>query len=154
MSTLDDMNMDGLTPEQIIRKCHAMLGVRELTSEEWEEYYRQEKVKQEQEQERLSQWYNEGAKWVYRRCCPVCNTVFYTTNPRRKYDDYYKCSRYIHRSNAKWKRKLSRDYVKCEVCGKYFLPKRNDVKYCSTACKQKAYRQRKQRDQNEHTEKP
>lgn len=39
-------------------------------------------------------------------------------------------------------RKEQREPVKCEACGKAFLPKRTDASYCSVACKQRAYRQR------------
>jgi hypothetical protein len=32
--------------------------------------------------------------------------------------------------------------VCCAVCGTSFQPPRNDARYCSAACRQKAYRQR------------
>lgn len=33
----------------------------------------------------------------------------------------------------------------CLVCGKRFTPKRKDARYCSPACKQKAWRWAKER---------
>ena len=30
----------------------------------------------------------------------------------------------------------------CETCGREFTPRRNDARYCSAACRQKAYRHR------------
>lgn len=32
--------------------------------------------------------------------------------------------------------------VKCVVCGKEIEPRRRDIKYCGSACRQKAYRDR------------
>ena len=52
------------------------------------------------------------------------------------------------RHNAKhrqWyaQRKASRHrQIRCAVCGEVFKPKRRDMKHCSAACRQRAYRQR------------
>ena len=62
-------------------------------------------------------------------------------------DFYYKNIR----ENAKFMRKFNR-ITTCGECGKTFVPKRAGAKYCSSACKQKAYRLRKQLGQNDHTE--
>jgi hypothetical protein len=42
---------------------------------------------------------------------------------------------------------LIRGYVRaCEVCGRRFTGVRGDARYCSNACRQTAYRQRKGND--------
>jgi hypothetical protein len=49
------------------------------------------------------------------------------------------CSR---RCSAATKR-VQVDARDCEVCGETFTPKRSDARYCSSACRQDAYRKRK-----------
>jgi hypothetical protein len=83
-------NFDGWKPEDIIHYCHQVLGVKERTHEEWEEYYREEKAKEERQQECLKEKYETGNLHyypVYKKSCPVCGKVFYTYNERRIYDD-------------------------------------------------------------------
>lgn len=138
------------SPEAIISYCQRALGVRERTPEEWDAYYRELELKEKKDQEWLKELYEKGDCTVYKKTCPVCGTVFYTWNERRVYDDYYKCSRYRHRENAKKRRKMAR-IAECKVCGKVFTPKRSGAKYCCSACKQKAYRENKQLVQNEPT---
>ena len=131
----------GWAPEEIVSYCRRALGVRERTPEEWDAYYRNLEHKEKEKQERLKGLYENGDMGVYKKTCPVCGTVFYTWNERRVYDDYYKCSRYKHRENAKNRRKIAR-ITECEVCGKVFIPQRAGAKYCCSACKQKAYREK------------
>jgi hypothetical protein len=38
--------------------------------------------------------------------------------------------------------RATRERVTCKHCGQPFVPKRDDARYCSAACKQAAYRQR------------
>lgn len=138
-------DFSNMSPEQIISYCHQVLGVREITPEEREAYYREEAEKERQRQARLKEIYeSQDASYypVYKKICPICKTEFYTQNPHKIYDDYNKCSRYQHRKNAKFARKLNR-ITTCEECGKVFVPQRAGARYCSTACKQKAYRTRK-----------
>lgn len=148
-------DFSGMTPEETIRYCQQILGVRERTPEEWEAYYREEAEKEKQRQTRLKEIYDsqdDSYYPVYKKVCPICKTEFYTQNPRKKYDDYYKCSRYQHRENAKFTRKFNRVST-CDECGKVFVPQRSGARYCSAACKQKAYRARKnQSGQTDHTE--
>jgi DNA-directed RNA polymerase subunit RPC12/RpoP len=40
------------------------------------------------------------------------------------------------------RRNRSRSMIVCTGCGKAFLPKRRDAKFCSNACRQRAYRLR------------
>lgn len=148
---MDMPDFTGMAPDAVVSYCRMVLGVPERTQEEWEAYYRDLERKEKEEQERLKEWYSKGEIGVYKKSCPVCGMAFYTQNERRIYDDYYKCSRYKHRENAKNRRRMARA-TKCEVCGKVFTPQRAGAKYCCSACKQKAYRQKHDsRDQNDHT---
>ena len=146
-----DFDFKGMTPERVEARCYALLGIRKKTSEELAALYAEEQERRRKEQEWLKEAYDDGDDEVFRRRCPACGTVFYTTNPRRIYDDYYKCSRHIHRENARFARLLRR-ITTCQECGKSFTPARRGAKYCCDACRQKAYRKRKQLGQNDHTE--
>lgn len=143
----------GWAPEQIVPYCRQALGVRERSPEEWEAYYREQEAKEKAQQEYLKKVYetrNCPEYPVYKKKCPICGTVFYTYNIRKVYDDYYKCSRYQHRKNAKFNRRFNR-ITECEECGKIFTPERAGARYCCAACKQKAYRMRKKvSGQNDH----
>ena len=138
-------DFSGMTPEETLRYCRQVLGVRERSTEEWEAYYREEAEKEKQMQARLKEIYDshdDSYYPVYKKICPICKTEFYTKNPRKIYDDYYRCSRYQHRKNAKYVRQFNR-ITTCTECGKVFVPKRAGARYCSAACKQKSYRTRK-----------
>lgn len=54
------------------------------------------------------------------------------------------CKRAFYRVQAKGKRLASRGDVsnRCQACNRSFTPNRPDARYCSNACRQKAYRQR------------
>ena len=145
-----DYDFTGMTPEQVEARCYTLLGIRKKTPEELAQMFAEEQARKQREQEWLKEAYYDGDDEVLRRQCPVCGTVFYTTNPSRIYDDYYKCSRYIHRETARFKRRLKRATVVCQQCGKRFKPNRAGAKYCCDACRQKAYRGRKQLGQNDH----
>ena len=58
------------------------------------------------------------------------------------------CERTIERTirNARLreKRATTKSVIPCARCGEGFFPTRTDSKFCSGACRQKAYRQRKQ----------
>ena len=80
-----------MTPEETLRYCHQVLGVRERSPEEWEAYYREEAEKEKQMQARLKEIYDshdDSYYPVYKKICPICKTEFYTKNPRKIYDDY------------------------------------------------------------------
>lgn len=44
---------------------------------------------------------------------------------------------------ARKRRRVEPVARECEVCGEEFIPKRSDARYCSSACRQDAYRKRK-----------
>ena len=54
-------------------------------------------------------------------------------------EDCYKAAELKY---ARETRTLARGTHECQICGKSFEPTRNDAKFCSSACKQKAYRKR------------
>lgn len=53
-----------------------------------------------------------------------------------------KCQHGYYNHLAKLKRDEERGTRDCDTCGDTFTPKRSDSKYCSSKCRQKAYRQR------------
>ena len=160
---MDLPDFNSMTNEQIIATSQRLLGAPSAAEIEAERIREQEKY--EREQKMFAEWYASGTRWVevgvfdkrikrlYKRACPTCGTVFYTLNERRKYDDYYECSRYVHRENARNRRKENRKTV-CAMCGKEFMPARAGARFCSAACKQKAYRERNknQTDEIRHTQ--
>lgn len=147
------LNFDGWKLEQINSYVCSILGRKVMSPEEREAYYQEEERKYKERQKRLKEIYetrNSFEHPVYKKSCPICKTVFYTYNIRKIYDDYDKCSRYQHRTNAKLRRKWNR-ITKCDECGKSFTPERAGAKYCCAACKQRAYRARKNSNgQNDH----
>ncbi len=76
--------------------------------------------------------------------CDTCNrTVYY---PYRNIDRRHlfcseKCGR-DHYNNVQREKRLRNRQKECDGCSKAFTAPRSDTKFCSTACKQKAYRQR------------
>ena len=60
----------------------------------------------------------------------------------KKYCDYNTCGTIGNYKLQKEQRYQKRKDTVCSVCGKVFTPKRADSKYCSNACRQKAYRER------------
>lgn len=83
------------------------------------------------------------------RVCPVCGATFETNQKARRVYCSAACkqSARIDRETERiaahrlaQKAAMVRD---CPVCGRRFTPDRLDVKHCSHACKQKAYRVRR-----------
>lgn len=116
------------------------------------------------EQERLKLWYESGRAGTYKRTCPVCGDVFYTRQPDKRY-----CSsgmiyiidgkKYLDKGckaiAAQQRRKESRGKVSrscvCLKCGALFTADRADAGYCSSACRQAAYRERKLQINSNHS---
>ncbi len=73
--------------------------------------------------------------------CYGCGNIFYTRIQSKKYCDYYTCGKIGNYKNQLQHRLECRKDKVCESCGKTFTPKRSDAKYCSNACRQRAYRQ-------------
>lgn len=98
-------------------------------------------------QEHLKQRYEEQAMGIFQYVSPVrkiycfgCGREFYTTIKTKKYCDYHTCGNIGNNKLQKYKRYFNRKDMVCPVCEKTFTPKRSDAKYCSNACRQKAYR--------------
>lgn len=70
--------------------------------------------------------------------CPVCSRHLGRTN----YWPAPYCSPECRRELRNSSRRLERQEHKCETCRQPFTPPRADSRYCSPACRQKAYRQR------------
>lgn len=65
----------------------------------------------------------------------------------RKHRKYDWCSNACRRNNsARVRRERARTDLTCQQCHESFDADRSDAKYCSNACRQKAYRQRKKED--------
>jgi len=81
----------------------------------------------------------------YRRhICSECSRVFFTElrgGTRRYCSD--RCLNSARARHQREKRKYIRHVLKCLACGKEIIGTRVDRHYCSAACKQRTYRQRK-----------
>jgi len=93
------------------------------------------------EQDKLKYWYENNIGYhVWKKKCETCGKEFYTICNYRRYCHLSDC-----RSVAKQKRieERKREHYsehKCSVCSASFVSKRNDARFCSNACRQKAYR--------------
>lgn len=81
--------------------------------------------------------------YIWKQICPQCGKEFYTMNRFRKYCHLSDCrSRAKQERNEKKKREHYSEHI-CSVCSAYFISKRTDARFCSNACRQKAYREKK-----------
>lgn len=77
-------------------------------------------------------------------CGLLVVSLFYN-DPRRAFSArklYRTCSRRCTEIAAKNRQRKERELRRCEKCGEEFAPSRSDAHYCSSRCKQKAYRER------------
>ena len=123
-------------------------------NERWKQRRKEELAKWEKEQIRLEKKYNEQHergwlyKWesqVWKLQCHNCGRIFYTERA-----DYYRikfckqeCQQEKANKTAKEARR-ERNRKLCRQCGQTFQAKKADAVYCSHACKQKAYRGRRE----------
>lgn len=81
--------------------------------------------------------YHRDGKEVFERVCEICDSHFYTTDPRKKY-----CTTKCNEVAQNKKRKTTKlEYRSCPQCGKRFQPKQKRGKgrsYCSEKCRRKA----------------
>ena len=96
------------------------------------------------EQEKLKQWYETNAGYtVWKRKCELCGKDFYTINYFRKYCHLTDCRSVAKQNrNEQRKREHHSEHI-CSVCSASFISKRTDAKFCSNACRQKAYREKR-----------
>ena len=92
-------------------------------------------------QDILKHNYETGAgRLIWKRKCKNCGKEFYTLCYFRKYCHLSDC-RSVASKKRKEQRKLEHFWEHtCSVCSGSFISKRNDAKFCSNACRQKAYR--------------
>lgn len=99
-------------------------------------------------QDTLKAWYQEkisGEKpdlAVRKIICKGCGREFYSQIETKKYCLYSLCGNRGYQKELKQRRQEARKDMVCPVCEKTFTPKRSDAKFCSNACRQKAYRNR------------
>lgn len=75
---------------------------------------------------------------------PVVNEPEMNIPGTRKYTACnWRCRRKVYTKKRKERREAKRSDMECGQCGRTFTPDRSDAKWCSDACKMKAYRRRK-----------
>jgi hypothetical protein len=76
-----------------------------------------------------------------RAACEVCGRpIAYGTWRRSRLDI---CSSDCWRERVNRRRRVAREPRDCAACGRSFTPTRRDAAYCSSACRQNAYRRRR-----------
>ena len=89
-------------------------------------------------------WYSKSPEYVSEpRPCIGCGRIVIDCGSYWEpthCNDWYRLDYY--RTEAKKERALARGKRACAARGQSFTSKRTDSKYCSAACKQKAYRKR------------
>jgi hypothetical protein len=84
-----------------------------------------------------------------RQLCEYCGRVVVNRATPRQWQSEHvfcceRCKRRYFTKRAKEQRARARQDLRCEVCGEPFEAARSDAKYCSNACRQRAYRERKE----------
>lgn len=78
--------------------------------------------------------------------CENCGRPVHQEYNRRIYLYTFCCStceRAVRVAEARERRTDARDTRQCRTCGETFEPTRTDARFCSSACRQRAYRRRK-----------
>ena len=104
-----------------------------MTTEQWER----------ENQDTLMEYFIDGDPSVRRIQCEYCHKVIYTQTRNRKYCNFQTCGHKMLNLRKSLKKRAERGTYTCACCGEPFLPIRADARYCSNACRQKDYRQRK-----------
>ena len=110
-------------------------GEPHVWNDEWERQNQALLKRQYEEAEALG--VSTGIKLFY---CRGCRQPFYTTVASKKFCSYHTCGEKMLKLKRRKDRWKARQDTVCMECGRLFTPKRNDAKYCSNACRQKAYR--------------
>ena len=104
-----------------------------MTTEQWER----------ENQDTLMEYFINGDPSVRRIQCEYCRKVIYIQTRNRKYCSFQTCGHKMLNLRKSLKKSVERGKYTCACCGEQFLPIRADARYCSNACRQKDYRQRK-----------
>ena len=83
------------------------------------------------------------AKVLYRGDCPVCGRSVVQPHLYGAGTCSEECRHEQTLRRRREIREIRRGKRTCETCGETFIPKRSDSRYCSGACRQKAYRERR-----------
>ena len=106
-----------------------------MTTEQWER----------ENQDTLMEYFIDGDPSVHRIQCECCRKVIYTQTRNRKYCSFQTCGHKMLNLRKSIRKRIERGTYTCPCCGEQFLPIRADARYCSNACRQKDYRQRKKK---------
>lgn len=85
------------------------------------------------------------AFWREAKPCCMCQRPVISSSRRRETKFIVcseQCQQAAYGAEARRKRQLGKRTTACSTCGEQFLPKRADAAYCSSACRQHAYRSR------------
>ena len=104
-----------------------------MTTEQWEH----------ENQDTLMEYFIDGDPSVRRIQCEHCRKIIYTQTRNRKYCSFQTCGHKMLNLRKSIRKRIERGTYTCPCCGEQFLPMRADARYCSNACRQKDYRQRK-----------
>ena len=99
------------------------------------------------EQKKLKYWYENNVGYhVWKKKCETCGKVFYTICNYRRYCHLSDCRSIAEQKrNEERKQKHYSEHI-CSVCSTPFVSKRYDARFCSNACRQKAYRNNSKED--------
>ena len=102
----------------------------------WEEY------ENNNQEELKHQFETKTGYRVWKKQCKNCGKEFYTMCHFRVYCQSSECLTMAQQKrNEERKQKHYSEHV-CSVCSTPFVSKRNDARFCSNACRQKAYRKK------------
>ena len=82
---------------------------------------------------------------IYKSYCLECGEDIYSRIKPLKFcaeTGWNPCAQDYYNRQRRAERRRNRQDTACKYCGKLFTPKTAAARYCSAACKQKAYRQR------------
>jgi hypothetical protein len=83
--------------------------------------------------------------WDLPRCCSQCGRSVFVDSPPRKVRYFVcgaECRQAAHKASYRRMHPTRSPVERQCLCGAAFTPKRNEAKFCSAACKQRAYRAR------------
>ena len=140
MLTLAEAMLQKKCPRGGVESCHQQTEELSVTQSEYESAAEREYA----EQETLKYWYENNVGYhVWKKKCETCGKVFYTICNYRKYCHLSDCRSIAKQKRIEEKKQEHHSEHICSVCSASFVSKRNDARFCSNACRQKAYRKNK-----------
>jgi len=89
---------------------------------------------------------DKGRRWLSARQCERCGRPIIVDRVRkglRIVTCSPECRKAIHDTRYRERHAKRPAAKRCEACGTSYVPKRDDAKFCSVTCKQRAYRARR-----------